>query len=98
MLNVGPAIRYYRIKQGMTQAELAVKLGWKLKKPKSTGPLSAYEKGDAGYKPSLRMLQNFAQALGCRVSDLVSELPADAPSILAQTGVYQCGPRVKAKK
>lgn len=64
-MSVGEEIKRRRIAAGMTQAELAEKV--------ICGRVFVTQiEGDVK-SPSIQMLERFARALGCRVSDFVKE-------------------------
>jgi transcriptional regulator with XRE-family HTH domain len=84
VVNIGRNLRYYRLKAGLTQSQTCLAIGWNFTNPCKGGPLSAYERGTKGYaKPGFDILERFAKAFGCSMSDLIAEtLPSDADELL----------------
>lgn len=63
---LGKYLKQYRIKNGLTQADLAEKLSV------SQNAISQYETGKRC--PPISRIANIAKTLGCSVSDIVSDL------------------------
>lgn len=80
---VGRNIRYYRRRAGLTQAQLAQRLGWTSERNPSGGVVSLYENARPGFNnPRLKLLERFAEALGVSVSDLTAEALPEADGAL----------------
>lgn len=68
---VGEFIFQYRLKNGMTQAELAKKLSI------SQNAVSQYESGKR--VPTVKRISSIASALGCSVADIMAQSPVSPP-------------------
>ena len=81
-MTIGEAIKDARIKAGMTQAELAERLGI------SPQAVSQYERGKKN--PRLSTIQKFADALGIDVSDLLDVVKIFSMMELSRAAELSC--------